>query len=509
MSYNLPLSGLDRDGDVSVTQQLVERFAAAIERGDLAPGAKLPPTRALAADAGINHLTAARVYRKLAEDGYVTAAVGRGTFVRALVPAAADEQGDDWQSYVLPDRQASYQEEILSDAFRLAHEEGMISLATGFPSPRFHPTEELAAIAADMFADEGKAAIAYTDPEGLVELRERIAAGGIERGFADGPDEIVVTSGGQQAIDVAVRAIVERDDVVVVESPTFVGTMVALRSTGARVIGVPVDEHGFDVDALEHVLKRHEVKLCALQPACQNPTGTDLSDERRRRLTELARERNFFVLEDGVYADLRYEGDALPALRRDLGELVRRMEARGGETGGEGDHALLAGHPEGVGENLLLIGGRAVWEHIGLPVVALLVCGGRHEGSHERPPPDRGGHIALLCELAVDARGGQMVDARIHGQGPGRWQLLAGSERALLDRRGEAVRELLGQRDVAVAIEAGQSRLVRHCIAHKQAHTSVTRPVAATCTRRGGPYGRCRSDNRRHEQLARHRAGRR
>ncbi|MDQ4049248.1 MAG: PLP-dependent aminotransferase family protein, partial [Actinomycetota bacterium] len=303
-------------GDVSLTQQLVDRFAAAIEQGELAPGEKLPPTRALAADAGINHLTAARVYRKLAEDGYVTAAVGRGTFVRALVPAAAEEEGDDWQSYVLPDRQATYQEQILSDAFRLAREEGMISLATGFPSPRFHPTDELAEIAAQMFAEEGKDAIAYTSPEGLLALRERIAEGVAKPGFADGPEEIIVTSGGQQAIDVAVRAIVEPDDVVVVESPTFVGTLAALRSTGARVIGVPVDEDGFDVDALEHVLTRHEVKLCALQPACQNPTGSDLGAERRSRLTQLARERNFFVLEDGVYADLRYDGERAPALRR-------------------------------------------------------------------------------------------------------------------------------------------------------------------------------------------------
>ncbi len=316
MSYKLSLSGLDRDGDVSVTQQLVERFAAAIERGDLAPGAKLPPTRALAADAGINHLTAARVYRKLAEDGYVTAAVGRGTFVRTLVPAAADEQGDDWQSYVLPDRHASYQEEILSDAFRLAHEEGIISLATGFPSPRFHPIDELAEISARMFAEEREKAIDYTNPEGLLDLRERIAEGGAKRGFAAHAEEIIVTSGGQQAIDVAVRAIVEPDDVVVVESPTFVGMLAALRSTGARVIGVPVDENGFDVEALEHILTRHEVKLCALQPACHNPTGTDLAPERRLRLTELALERNFFVLEDGVYADLRYDGERLPALRR-------------------------------------------------------------------------------------------------------------------------------------------------------------------------------------------------
>ena len=317
MSYKLDLSHLDREGSTSVTQQLVDLFAAAIEDGRLEPGHKLPPTRAVASEAGVNHLTAARAYRRLAEQGYVTAAVGRGTFVRGLVPSAAADRGDDWQSYVLPDRQATYQEEILSDAFRLAREEGMISLATGFPSPRFHPVRELAAHAAEAFAELGVEAISFTNPEGLPELRERIAHGGAKRGFAESADEIVVTCGGQQAIDIAVRAIVEPGDVVAIESPTFVGTLAALRSTGARVIGIPVDADGLDVDALEKVLTRHEVKLCAVQPACQNPTGADLSPERRARLTELAAERNFFLLEDGVYADLRYEGKARPALRRD------------------------------------------------------------------------------------------------------------------------------------------------------------------------------------------------
>lgn len=317
MSYKITLTDLVRDGDVSLTQQLVDRFAAAIDGGELAPGEKLPPTRALAADAGINHLTAARVYRRLAEEGYVTAAVGRGTFVRALAPAAAEVQGDDWQAYVLPDRAPTYQEEILADSFRMAGEEGMISLSTGFPSPRFHPTEELAAIAAEMFAEEGKQAISYLPPAGLPALRERIAEGGVRRGFASSAEEIIVASGGQQAIDIAVRATVEQGDVVVVESPTFVGTLAALRHTGARVVGVPVDGDGLDVDALERVLARHEVKLCALQTACQNPTGTDLSPERRTRLAELAMERNFFVLEDGVYADLRYDGASVPAMRQE------------------------------------------------------------------------------------------------------------------------------------------------------------------------------------------------
>src|SRR4029450_1514888 len=97
MSYKLNLSDLERDGDVSIPQPLVDRFTAAIDYAELEPGSKLPPTRELAAAAGVNHLTAARVYRKLAELGYVPAQVGRGTFVRTLAPAGSASYGDDWQ----------------------------------------------------------------------------------------------------------------------------------------------------------------------------------------------------------------------------------------------------------------------------------------------------------------------------------------------------------------------------------------------------------------------------
>src|SRR5215207_5388411 len=105
MSYNFGVWDLARDGETSITQQLTDRIAGLIDSGELEPGAKLPATRALAADAKVNHLTAVRVYRRLAELGYVTAAVGRGTFVRRTVPvpatATAAGQGapvdDDWQ----------------------------------------------------------------------------------------------------------------------------------------------------------------------------------------------------------------------------------------------------------------------------------------------------------------------------------------------------------------------------------------------------------------------------
>ena len=303
MSYKIDLSGLDRDGDVSITQQLVERFARAIDDAELDPGEKLPPTRELAAEVGVNHLTAARVYRRLAELGYVTASVGRGTFVRALAPEASEEFGDDWQVYALPEHDATYPERVLADAFASASDPDLISLALGWPSPRLYPTGELARIAAEVFEEEGGEALSYLPAEGLYEFREQLALRGRRYGWSQDPDEIVVVSGAKQGLNLAAQATLEEGDVAVIESPTFVGMLESLRNTGARVIGVPVDEDGLDVDALERQLARHEVKLVALQTACQNPTGRNLSEERRQRLAQLAMERNFFIIEDRVYAD--------------------------------------------------------------------------------------------------------------------------------------------------------------------------------------------------------------
>jgi 2-aminoadipate transaminase len=146
-------------------------------------------------------------------------------------------------------------------------------------------------------------------------LREELAARGRDAGWAEEADEIVVTSGAKQALGLVARATLEEGDVAVIESPTFLGILESLRHTGARVIGVPVDEDGLDLDALERLLARHEVKLVALQTACQNPTGRNLSEDRRRRLAELAVERNFFALEDRVYADARLEGEPVRPVR--------------------------------------------------------------------------------------------------------------------------------------------------------------------------------------------------
>jgi 2-aminoadipate transaminase len=320
MSYKIDLSDLKGIGEDAergtVTGHIVDFFATRIEAGELAAGDQLPTTRALAEAAGVNHLTAARAYRRLAENGLVTASVGRGTFVSARA-AAAEAEGDDWQSYVLPEQHRSYAGEVLQDSYRMAGHPGLISLAVGFPAAELHPVEDLARIAAEVFAEEGPDAVAYGPTDGLPALREQLAERGRAAGFATAAEEIVVTTGARQAIDVAARALLSPGDVVAVESPTFTGLLESLQTTGAHVVGIPVDEDGMDVEALERLVARQEVKLCALQTACQNPTGQTLSEERRRRLVALARERSFFILEDAVYAPLDFDGTHTPRLRGD------------------------------------------------------------------------------------------------------------------------------------------------------------------------------------------------
>ncbi len=347
---------LKRDGEVSITQQLVTLFATLIDSGELAPGERLPATRALAADVSVNHLTAVRVYRRLAELGYVTAAVGRGTFVRQRVPVAltpasggtgagagtAGARGaragrapdDDWQVGMLAARPVTYADEMLRDSLHAPLAGDAIPLGSGYPDPELCPSAELAALAAQITRDNPRAITDYLQVEGLPELRERLAELGRAAGYATSADEILVTTGARQAIDLIARAVLEPGDVAVVESPTFAGALASLQSTGARVLPMPVDDEGADVGALERILARHEVKLVVLQEACQNPTGADLSPARRARLLELARTRGFFVLDDGVYATMRFDGPPRPRLRAEAPSHVIYVDSMSKTIGG-------------------------------------------------------------------------------------------------------------------------------------------------------------------------------
>jgi DNA-binding transcriptional MocR family regulator len=333
MSYKLDLSHLEREADLSINAQLVDLVTSAIERGDLRPGQKLPTTRALAEEAGLNHLTVVRAYRRLAEQGYVTAARGRGTFVRQAPPAAAGTDGR-WQHAVLPEARRTYINQIVADTWQPPGDDDHVNLATGWASAELHPVRELARLSAAVFAEAGAAALTYGVPDGLWELREELARRGTATGFASDPADIIITTGGRQAIDLVCRTILRPGDVAVTESPTYMGALVSMQDSGARVLGLPYDEQGLDVDGLEAVLARHEVKLVFVQSGSQNPTGQDLSPQRAERLLSLARERSFFIVEDGVYCTVRFGSPEPPRLRLQAPDHVIYVDSLSKTIGG-------------------------------------------------------------------------------------------------------------------------------------------------------------------------------
>ena len=325
MSYRSKLTDIrdagDADARTGVTAAIVEVFAEAISSGELAPGAKLPPTRQLAELAGVNHLTAARAYRQLAERGLVTSKVGSGTFVRAAAAVADRSAVHDsiaWQRYVLPPSDETYGDRVLAEMHGAhVNTEGLIPLSVGYPSERIFPIAKLRDAAKRVMAERPEAALQYSDVRGTAEFAEQIAILSARRGAPEDVEDIVITSGASQGLSIAMRAILTPGDVVACEDPSFMSVIRAIRSSGAQVEPISVDSDGLDVDALEALLARTEIKALAMQSRLHNPTGHDLAPERRARLLELVRRHGFFIVEDGIYADLRFEGESPLSLRAD------------------------------------------------------------------------------------------------------------------------------------------------------------------------------------------------
>jgi 2-aminoadipate transaminase len=319
MSYKTSLNDLKRGGEHSLTSQIVAAFEGAIESGELVPGAKLPPTRELAETAGVNHLTAVRAYKRLRELGLVSSQVGRGTFVRDSAPAALpgpeDTDGTEWQRHVLPAISETHADRVMAEMYRHSQARGLIPLSVGYPSSELFPFEAMRSALAESMERHDARALQYTDIAGLPELVEQLVALSAERGAPEQPEDIVVTTGARQGLTLAARAVLRRGDLVACESPSFMGVIESVHSIGTQVLPVPVDEEGLDVDALEALVSRQEIRLLALQSRCHNPTGRDLSPARRARLLELARRHGFFIVEDGVYGDLRFEGEDPGTLR--------------------------------------------------------------------------------------------------------------------------------------------------------------------------------------------------
>lgn len=204
----------------------------------------------------------------------------------------------------------------IRELFKYLSEPGMISFAGGYPASDLFDVDGLAAAQARAFAQPTRC-LQYGPTDGLAELKAQIIALMAQRGAPCASEELLVTTGSQQGLDLLLRVMVAPGDVVVTEQPAYPATLQALRLQQAKIVTVPVDAHGLDVAQLSALLRDGKIavpKLLYTVPTFANPTGATLSRERRIALLKLAVEYRFVIVEDDPYGDLRFSGEAVPTM---------------------------------------------------------------------------------------------------------------------------------------------------------------------------------------------------
>ncbi|MFZ5878861.1 MAG: PLP-dependent aminotransferase family protein [Chloroflexota bacterium] len=202
---------------------------------------------------------------------------------------------------------------VIRELLKLTEQPDIISFGGGLPAPEVFPLKEFQAACNTVLQKVGAQALQYSTTEGYRPLREMIARHTARYNVQVTADNILITSGSQQALDFIGRLFVNRGDYIVVESPTYLGALQAWNAYGAQYISVRADEHGMIVDELEAAL-RVGPKFIYILPNFQNPSGSTLSLERRRKLVELADKYGVPIVEDDPYGQLRYEGDHIPSV---------------------------------------------------------------------------------------------------------------------------------------------------------------------------------------------------
>lgn len=306
----LPIA-LDHHSEEPLYRQITRHLASQIEAGVLEPGTRLPPTRDLARQLGVARISVVAAYEELKAAGYISAHVGRGTFVVGRgAPMEPPESGiaaltGTGRSQAAP----------LRDLLALAERPGVINFAQGTPAESFLPVDLIRQAINTVLERDGAAAIAYEVTEGYPPLREAVAAMVARMGIRINAEEVLITGGCQQALDLAVQALLHPGDVLLTSNPTYAGMLEIALARGVTAVGVPVDADGMQTDLLESLIVEHRPRLLYIAPTYHNPTGTVMPLNRRRHLLDLAARYHLPVLEDGVYEDLTYAGAPPPPLK--------------------------------------------------------------------------------------------------------------------------------------------------------------------------------------------------
>ena len=291
-------------GTEYVYQGIARRLETQILRGTIQVGARLPSLRALAAQEQVSVLTAQQAYVTLQDRGVVEARSRSGFYVALDRGGTADPPTSNVEPSV-PAPIATA--DLIADVIGAVLDARLTSLATAVPAPHLLPSNQINRIMRHILRSDSAHSARYHFPPGLAALRHQIARRAATYGCSLDPADIVITSGGREAVNLALRAVAAPHDVVAVESPTFFGLLQSVEAAGMRAVEVPAHPGlGVDVDMLKAAVTKYRIKTCIVQSNCHNPVGSTMPDESKQRLAELAASKDLTIIEDDPFGDLAY-----------------------------------------------------------------------------------------------------------------------------------------------------------------------------------------------------------
>jgi len=218
-----------------------------------------------------------------------------------------------WE-YRYAQRMKGMQSSVVREILKVTSQPDVISFAGGMPAPELFPLKEIEQACIKVLREQGSSALQYSISEGYVPLREFIVRKMGRYGIVASVDNVLITTGSQQALDLVSRVLLDPGDVIIIEAPTFVGALQSFRAYQASYASVPLDDDGMLVDVLEQKIVETHPKFMYVLPNFHNPGGVTLSRDRRERLVSLARQYGVPILEDDPYGELRFEGENIEPL---------------------------------------------------------------------------------------------------------------------------------------------------------------------------------------------------
>ncbi len=290
--------------DEKLYRRVARRVAEQVQKGVYRAGERVPSVRHQSVHMKVSVATVVEAYRLLEDEGVLEARPQSGYYVRArrwqapAEPEASRPAGSPTTVGIT---------ELAMRVLKHSRRADIVQLGVAVPQAEFLPTRRLNRIAAALARRDNGRLHGYEYPPGLPALRHQLARRMLESGCDVSPEEIVVTSGCQEAVTLCLRAVARPGDVIAVESPTYYGTLQAIESLGMKALEIPTHPRaGISLDALELALERHRVRACLLVLTYHNPLGACMSGENKRRLVRLLAEHDVPLIEDDICADIGF-----------------------------------------------------------------------------------------------------------------------------------------------------------------------------------------------------------